>query len=342
MGKYNIHAGHCPDGGVGSGAVGILYESTEARKVKDLLSAKLKSAGHTVYDCTCNTNVNPKECLYKIVSECNQHKVDLDISIHLNAGVSDYQGNSKNTGTEVWVYSSSSSAYPTARKICEQISANMGYRNRGVKTNPNFYVLRKTSSPAILIECCFVDDVDDAVLWNPEKCANAIYEGITNLISIPNIDTSTTPNSNSQSASNISNYQSWLNRNYSTQIKNCKRCGLQPLSIDGLYGTKTKAASCVAYQVTCNTQLKASLIIDGIYGPQSKKYGNKALVKYGSKGSFVYIVEGILYGNNCYFDKLDGIASDNLKRGIYTFQTQKNISRDSLFGANSYDKAFNS
>lgn len=34
MAKFNIHAGHCPDGKGASGAVGILKESTEARKVK--------------------------------------------------------------------------------------------------------------------------------------------------------------------------------------------------------------------------------------------------------------------------------------------------------------------
>lgn len=50
MGKYNIHAGHCPQGQGASGAVGILKESVEDRLVKDALISKLKAAGHTVYD----------------------------------------------------------------------------------------------------------------------------------------------------------------------------------------------------------------------------------------------------------------------------------------------------
>ena len=34
MAKYNIHAGHCPQGKGASGAVGYLKESIEDRKVK--------------------------------------------------------------------------------------------------------------------------------------------------------------------------------------------------------------------------------------------------------------------------------------------------------------------
>ena len=45
MAKYNVHAGHCPDGKGASGAVGLLKESTEARKVKKLVIKKLKQKG---------------------------------------------------------------------------------------------------------------------------------------------------------------------------------------------------------------------------------------------------------------------------------------------------------
>ena len=35
MGTYNVHAGHCPQGKGASGAVGLLQESVEDRKVKN-------------------------------------------------------------------------------------------------------------------------------------------------------------------------------------------------------------------------------------------------------------------------------------------------------------------
>lgn len=43
---------------------------------------------------------------------------------------------------------------------------------------PDLYVLRNTKSPAILVECCFVDNATDKAHWNVEKCAKAIAEGI--------------------------------------------------------------------------------------------------------------------------------------------------------------------
>lgn len=39
------------------------------------------------------------------------------------------------------------------------------------------YFLIKTNAPAILIECCFVDDIN---LYNPKTMAKAIVEGILN------------------------------------------------------------------------------------------------------------------------------------------------------------------
>lgn len=43
---------------------------------------------------------------------------------------------------------------------------------------PDLYVLRNTKSPAILVECCFVDNAVDKSHWNVDKCAKAIAEGI--------------------------------------------------------------------------------------------------------------------------------------------------------------------
>ena len=38
--------------------------------------------------------------------------------------------------------------------------------------------IKVTKAPAMLIECCFVDDKDDAKLYSAEKMAKAIAEGI--------------------------------------------------------------------------------------------------------------------------------------------------------------------
>lgn len=177
--RINVHGGHslkC------RGASGYLDEVNEDRKVKNRVIELLRANGHTVYDCTDDNSTSQNANLKAIVNKCNSHSVDLDVSIHLNAG--------GGTGTEVYVYSNSSKAKDEATRIAEKISNTLGIRNRGVKTSTKLYVLRKTNSPALLIECCFVDNATDKAHWNVEKCAKAIVEGILN----KSISTSNTTN----------------------------------------------------------------------------------------------------------------------------------------------------
>lgn len=174
--KINVHAGHNPDGMVASGAVGLIRESTEARAVKDRLIEKLGAMGHIVRDCTCNNGVSQQDVLEKIVAACNEQDVDLDISIHFNAGASS-EADGHTTGTEVYVYSTSSRAAQYAQQIANSIST-LGYQNRGVKERSSLYVLRHTKAPAMLIECCFVDDPEDVALYSADRMALAIAAGI--------------------------------------------------------------------------------------------------------------------------------------------------------------------
>lgn len=176
--RINVHAGHNPDGKVACGAIGLIKESTENRNVKDKVISKLRSLGHIVYDCTVEDGKNKSDVLQKIVAKCNEHAADLDVSIHFNAGAADAKGNGSTTGTEVFVYSTTSEAKPYAENICNAIKA-LGFKNRGVKTSSSLYVLKNTNAPALLIECCFVDDADDVKLYDAEKMATAIVKGIT-------------------------------------------------------------------------------------------------------------------------------------------------------------------
>lgn len=180
--KINVHAGHNPDGKIACGAVGLIKESTQARKVKNYVIKYLKVAGHTVYDCTCNNGTSQSDVLNRIGAKCRTHTVDLDISIHFNSGAGDKKGNGRTTGTEVLVYNSSSKVITPAKNICAEIS-KLGYINRGIKYRTDLYVLNNSSKAknnALLIECCFVDDKDDVDKYNAKKMAQAIVVGILN------------------------------------------------------------------------------------------------------------------------------------------------------------------
>lgn len=174
----NVHAGHAAMGMGSVGAVGILNESVEDRKVKDVVIEKLRALGHTVYDCTVDSG-DKEAILVGVVKKCNEHNVDLDVSIHLNSGAGRNYNDGVTTGTEVYVFSDKSKAKDAAERVLERISA-LGFANRGIKVNPKLYVLEHTKAPAMLVECCFVDDKDDTDRFNPEEMGRAIAEGIAN------------------------------------------------------------------------------------------------------------------------------------------------------------------
>ena len=176
--RINVHAGHNPDGKVACGAVGLIKESTENRRVKDEVISQLRQLGHSVYDCTVDNGTSASDVLKKIVEKCNAHTVDLDVSIHFNSGAADKTGNGSTTGSEAYVYSTSSKAKSYAEKVCQEI-ADLGFKNRGVKCSTSLYVLKNTKAPAMLIECCFVDDRDDVQLYDYKDMASAIVKGIT-------------------------------------------------------------------------------------------------------------------------------------------------------------------
>ncbi len=174
----NVHAGHNPAGKVACGAVGLINESTENRRVKDEVISQLRELGHTVYDCTVDNGTGQSDILKKIVAKCNSHTADLDVSIHFNSGAADQKGNGKTTGVETFMYSVSSKSKTYADTVCQEIAA-LGFTNRGVKCSTSLYFLKNTKAPAMLIECCFVDDKDDVEKYDYFSMASAIVKGIT-------------------------------------------------------------------------------------------------------------------------------------------------------------------
>lgn len=177
--KINVHAGH---NSFTPGASSLLNELKEDRVVKDEVIRLLKAEGHTVYDCTDDAGKDEDQNLINIVNKCNSHTVDLDVSIHLNSGRKDLKGDDSTGGVEVYIYDkSSNSPIDEAERIAAKISKELGVHNRGVKVcGNNLNVVAQTKAPALLVECCFVDDKDDANRWNAKKSAEAIVEGILN------------------------------------------------------------------------------------------------------------------------------------------------------------------
>ncbi len=167
----NVHGGHNK---IVTGASSYLNEVAEDRKVKNYLIGYLRDAGLVVYDCTDEDGDEKYKNLANIVKKCNMHKVDIDVSLHLNA----HKKTSKPMGVETWNFSSKTKEI--SDRINKNISKALGIPNRGTKYSKDLYVLRNTKSKALLIECAFVDSKYDADKWDAKLVAKAIAEAVIN------------------------------------------------------------------------------------------------------------------------------------------------------------------
>lgn len=367
MKSYNVHAGHCPQGKGASGAVGLLQESIEDRKVKKRVISALKNAGHTVYDCTCEENTTQSGCLKKIVAKCNAHSVDLDVSIHLNAG--------GGSGVEVWCYDSKTA--PIAALICANVSNALGIPNRGVKYSKGLYVLKHTKSPALLVECCFVDNHNDYSKWNADKCGDAIASAIagktvkgntTSSSSTTSKPTSSKPTSSGKEpalgmgdrGSDVKELQKLLiSKGYScgssgadgifgsgTKSAVIKFQKANGLTADGLAGKRTmeKLRSVSFFyknwvsrlQTECNKQGFSNQKVDGIAGKNT--LAGCPTIKSGAKGGITKLLQErlISFGYSCGSLGADGLFGSETKNAVIKFQKAKGLSADGIVGRNTW------
>ena len=235
MATYNVHGGHslkC------RGVSDLLDEVDEDRKVKNKLIELLRANGDTVYDCTDDYSTTQRANLSSIVSKCNAHNVDLDISIHLNSARNDRVGDGKCGGVEVYGYDDR--IYDVAYKIAENIATTLGIGFHGtpVKYSKDLYVLRKTKAKAILIECCFVDDRDDVSRWDSTKCAMAIASALG---CKTNVNDSRHPSDSSQVSSGQLGDGTYfpIFKSSSCSIVDC----LKSIGVDSSYAYRQRIAS---------------------------------------------------------------------------------------------------
>lgn len=114
--------------------------------------------------------------------KANSYKANVFISIHANAYGSGGWNNVQ--GIETFVHNNSGSeAFDLATKVQTEMLKATGRLNRGVKKS-NFHVLRETQMPAILIECGFMTNEEEAELLKSDayrvKCASAILTVLVN------------------------------------------------------------------------------------------------------------------------------------------------------------------
>ena len=286
--QVNISSGHSINC---QGAVDIINEVTEARKVVDRVYEIVKASGKQCYKYH-DTSSSSTQNLVNIVNWHNGFKDGVDVSIHFNA----YTHINKPMGTEVCYYSNSS----LAAVVSKEIATAGGFIDRGAKQRTGLYFLKHTNKPAILIEVCFVDSVADVNLYraNFERICQAIAKSlIGNIVAqAPTTSTPVTtapkpmPTPTPSGDAWVSKLQEELNAHGFRDSNRNK------LVVDGIAGSKTLSA-CPTLKVgargniTKLMQQKVGTTADGIFGSGTKQ----AVINYQkSKG---LSVDGIVGRN---------------------------------------------
>lgn len=166
--KICIDAGH---GGKDAGAVGKYKEKDLNLKVALKLGEILKNSGQEVF-YTRQTDVFLE--LADRVKISNNANVDIFVSIHQNGAE-----NKSARGVETFCNTGSTKGKVLAQYVQNELVKLNYTPNRGVK-EANFYVIKYTKAPAILVECGFVTNEQDAdfVNQNIDNIALAIAKGI--------------------------------------------------------------------------------------------------------------------------------------------------------------------
>lgn len=155
------------------------FEGVLNRHITEEVTHALTEQGYTNVKYTVLPKIPTDVRLYNRVKFSNGFETDLFVSIHCNASP---KHNAR--GFEVFSSAGKTKADDAAKAVLENVKPVLeqhGVPNRGVKEE-NFYVLRKTKAPAILIECGFFDNWEDFVLLKSpnyqQQLARAIACGI--------------------------------------------------------------------------------------------------------------------------------------------------------------------
>mgnify|MGYP000407654864 CR=1 FL=1 len=180
-----IDPGH---GGFDPGKVGAnqTLEKDVNLAISEKLNQKLAASGYTVYmtrvsdEALCRGDESSKKRadMQNRVALIEEKKPDLVVSIHQNSYTTE-----DIKGAQVFYYGQSENGKRLADVLQEHLISEVDPQNtRVAKANESYYLLKKTPTPTVIVECGFLSNQSEADLLLTEdyqsKLAHAIYLGI--------------------------------------------------------------------------------------------------------------------------------------------------------------------
>ncbi len=286
-------------------------------------------------------------------SRANNANADLFISIHYNALAGEFGSHG---GIETLYHPNSSNGKKLASLVQNELIKETGLRNRGIKARPGLAVLKNTQMPAIICECGFMDNLNEAKLMLDEdyqlKCARAITKGICRYYGkqFKDINTSNPKNDNlyrvrkswSDSRSQLGAFKSLDNainlakKNKGYRVYDGKGNKVYPTN-----KKTTKPKRTWEYYITgkdvrdlqseLNKQFSKNIKVDGYFGDRT--IAALVTVRKGAKGNLTKIIQRRLRSKG--FNPsggIDGIFGNGTYNSIKKFQKANGLVADGIVG----------
>jgi N-acetylmuramoyl-L-alanine amidase len=163
-----IDPGH---GGIDPGAVGPsgVREADITLAISLLLADKLRERGHTVI---LTRQEDDAVALRDRADILNSSGCDLVLSIHINAC-----DNPEPDYISAWICGRGGKAEKIANGLAPELAAATGWPDGGVRL-AKFYILRKTDSPAVLLEIGFISNPEQERQLLEREVLNQLVNGI--------------------------------------------------------------------------------------------------------------------------------------------------------------------
>ena len=173
-------------GGSDPGAIGAsgLKEKQITLEISMRVKELLEKEGAKVYMTRTTDkdvyapNASDRAELQARVNVAEKHNSDLFLSLHINSSVNKSVG-----GFSSYYYPKTDNDLKIAKTIQDKFAQNFGVDNLGVR-QANFYVVKRCSMPATLLEMCFISNPKEEKLmkskWFQKKTARLIVEGVKN------------------------------------------------------------------------------------------------------------------------------------------------------------------
>lgn len=163
----------------------FMHENEFNRAVVLEMRTLLESRGFDVLTVACAENDTPLSARTGLANNTQYNSfgqpADLYLSVHANALKGEW---GTANGVETYVHplcTPGSETYRFGETIHKHLVRATKLRDRGLKSD-NFHVLRETKMPAVLVECGFMDNREEAALLRSSEYRSACAAGLTDAI----------------------------------------------------------------------------------------------------------------------------------------------------------------